>query len=179
MALTEHQLPIYDDIPVVEGDHLTPQQRAVNFVTRQERFSLVPPSPNYVKVTNRKGGLSIQFIRVPDADGYEVSVASDAGMTNLQYRQVWEGNRNTSGFVPLGQVAGTFYARVRSKKGSRHSRDIQGGPCGISQITGTANEITAGTEGVPPQVGGPEGSGVPFSTSTVFRPDEPLEPFNQ
>jgi len=163
MPIANTGIPYYDDIPVVEGDNLTPQQRVVNFITRQSQFSLVPPSPSYVKVTNRKGGLSIQFIRVPDADGYEVSVASDAGMTNLQYRQVWEGNRNISGFVPLGQVAGTFYARVKSKKGSRYSSDIQRGPCGISQITGTANEITAGTESPPAApVLGDETSGTPF-----------------
>src|SRR3990167_5988401 len=121
MAIANTGIPYYDDIPVVEGDNVSPQQRVVNFITRQNQFSLVPPSPSYVKVTDRKGGLSIQFIRVPDADGYEVSVASDPAMTALQYRQVWRGNKNTSGFVPLGQVDATFYARVRSYKGNRFS----------------------------------------------------------
>ena len=166
MSFAKPTEPIFDTIPVEAIDYLSVQQRALNILARQDNFAIRPPSPRYVKVTNRKGGLSIQFVRVPDADGYEVSVATDPSMTNLQYRQVWEGNRNTSGFVSLGQVDSTFSVRVRSRKGTKFSKDIQGGPCGISQITGTAGEITAGAEIPPAQpVLGDESSGTPFGGS--------------
>ena len=144
MAAIEHGIVIESDEPR-QAEH----DRIVSFLNRKKQFAITPLSPAFVKTTNRKGGISVQWLRVPGAEGYELSVATNAAMTNLQYRQRLYGNKNTSAFVGLGQVASTAFVRVRSFIGDRFSTDVQTRACGLANVTGTASEITAGTETPP------------------------------
>lgn len=139
-----------DTLPTLERDTTN---AVLDYLNKKRQFAIAPLAPAPVKATDRKGGVFVQFIRTRGADGYEVSVYSDAAASALLKRETWNGVGNTSGFISLGQIGQAVYVRVRSFIGDKFSNQAGSGPCGISNVTGTSNQIDAGTESPPTPVG--------------------------
>jgi hypothetical protein len=116
---------------------------------QNRNFSPPIGAPDFVKVTDRQGGVFVQFFPVAGASGYEIIAAADNNFNNTLRRERWEGGGNTEGFVGVGNLAQDVFVRVRAIGGTRFSGTVARGECGTQLPTGASTEIL--TPEAPPE----------------------------
>lgn len=113
-------------------------------------FSPPLSAPDFVKITDRQGGVFVQFFPVTGSTGYEVTVSSDENFNTVLRRERWEGERNTENFVGVGNLNQDIFARVRTIGGNRFSTTIARGECGTQLPSGSSTTIDTASPELPP-----------------------------
>lgn len=127
------------------------QERLHQHFDKQRIFCTPLQSPDFIRTTNRQGGVFLQFLPVTGAESYEITVAADANSNNVLRRETWEGEKNTEGFISLGNINQEVFVRVRTNCGEHQSSTFSFTACGTSTVTGTSSTIDPVTPEVPPE----------------------------
>ena len=102
-----------------------------------------------MRTTNRQGGVFVQFLPVTGAESYEVTVTADANGNNVLRRETWTGEKNTEGFISIGNVVQQIFVKVRTICGDERSNTFSFAACGDPNPA--ASSTAAGAAEEPPE----------------------------